>query len=143
MVDAPGAVNNENAQDNVQRLGLQSDMIVQELGWDEDCDSSLSEAVEDFIGEELVDFDTDELVDAVLLWFREEDGDLVDALVDSGRSLSGEGIVWLLTPGAGQTGTIAPGEISEAAQLSGMVSTTSERFGDWQGTRLVAQGGKK
>lgn len=143
MVDAPGAVNNENAQDNVQRLGLQSDMIVQELGWDEDCDSSLSEAVEDFIGEELVDFDTDELVDAVLLWFREEDGDLVDALVDSGRSLSEEGIVWLLTPGAGKPGTIAPGEINEAAQLSGMVSTTSERFGGWQGTRLVPQGGKK
>lgn len=143
MVDAPGAVNNENAQDNVQRLGLQSDMIVQELGWDEDCDSTLSEAVEDFIGEELVDFDTDELVDAVLLWFREEDGDLVDALVDSGRSLAEEGLVWLLTPGAGMAGTMAPGEISEAAQLAGLVSTTSERFGDWQGVRLVPQGGKK
>ncbi|HZK32551.1 MAG TPA: DUF3052 domain-containing protein [Corynebacterium sp.] len=143
MVDAPGAINNDNAQDYVQRLGIKPDMIVQEIGWDEDCDSSLSEAVEDAIGEELVDYDTDELVDTVLLWFREEDGDLVDALVDATRSLAPEGDIWLLTPGAGKTGTVAPGEINESAQLAGLVGTTAERFGAWQASLLVTQGGKK
>ena len=35
---------------------------------------------------------TDEVVDVVLLWFREEDGDLIDALVDSITSLADQGV---------------------------------------------------
>ena len=131
MVDAPGVVK-KNAQDYAQILGIQQGMIVQEVGWDEDCDSAISEAVEDVIGEELLDEDTDELCDVVLLWWREEDGDLVDGLVDSLRPLADSGRIWLLTPGAGKPGTIAPGEISESAQLAGLVQTTATRLGEWQ-----------
>ena len=82
MVDAPGVVN-KNAQDYAQILGIEPGMIVQEVGWDEDSDSAISEAVEDVIGEELLDEDTDELCDVVLLWWRDEDGDLGDGLVDA------------------------------------------------------------
>ncbi|HJD79074.1 MAG TPA: DUF3052 domain-containing protein [Corynebacterium pollutisoli] len=141
MVDAPGVVK-KNAQDYAQILGIQQGMIVQEVGWDEDCDSAISEAVEDVIGEELLDEDTDELCDVVLLWWREEDGDLVDGLVDSLRPLADSGRIWLLTPGAGKPGTIAPGEISESAQLAGLVQTTATRLGEWQGSCLEARGQK-
>lgn len=139
MVDAPG-VTNKNDQDYAQTLGVTSGMTVLEVGWDDDCDSSISEAIEVAIGEELLDEETDELCDVVLLWWREDDGDLIDGLVDSLRPLADNGRIWLLTPGAGQEGTIAPGEISESAQTAGLVQTTATRIGEWQGSCLVARG---
>ena len=142
MVDAPG-VAKKNAQEYAQILGIEPDMVVQEVGWDEDSDSAISEAVEDVIGEELLDEDTDELCDVVLLWWREEDGDLVDGLVDSLRPLGEGGRIWLLTPGAGKPGFIAPGEISESAQLAGLGQTTATRLGAWQGSCLESSGPQK
>ncbi|RAV31912.1 DUF3052 domain-containing protein [Corynebacterium heidelbergense] len=123
-------------------LNVAQDEVVQELGWDEDCDSSISEALEDRIGEVLLDADTDEMVDVVLLWWRAEDGDLVDGLVDATRNLGEDGRIWLLTPAAGTAGTVQPGDVAESAQLAGMVQTSSERLGEWQGACLV-QAGKK
>ncbi|AIT61536.1 DUF3052 domain-containing protein [Corynebacterium doosanense] len=143
MVDAPGAVNDDTAQDLVHRLGIESGMIVQELGWDDDCDASISEAVEDVVGEELLDDQTDELCDVVLLWWRAADGDLVDGLVDAGRNLSPEGRIWLLSPAAGNDGAIAPGEVNESAQLAGLVQTKSDRIRDFQGACLVPSGTKR
>ncbi len=142
MVDAPGVVN-KTAQEYTQLLGVRPGMIVQEVGWDSDCDSTISEAVEDVIGEELLDEDTDELCDVVLLWWRSDDGDLVDGLVDSIRPLAENGRIWLLTPGTGKPDTVAPGDINESAQLAGLVQTTVERFGAWQGSCLVQRGTKK
>ncbi|QMV84940.1 DUF3052 domain-containing protein [Corynebacterium hindlerae] len=141
MVDVPGATK-AGAQDYAQLLGIEAGQIVQEVGWDEDCDSTISEAVEDRIGEELLDEDTDEICDVVLLWWREEDGDLVDGLVDSIRPLSENGRIWLLTPGAGKPGHLVAGEIAESAKLAGLVQTRATRVGQWQGSCLV-QPGKK
>ncbi|AKK06578.1 putative DUF3052 family protein [Corynebacterium mustelae] len=124
------------------RLGIKDGISVQEVGWDDDCDSSLSEAIEDIIGSELLDEDTDEICDVVLLWWRADDGDLVDGLVDAVRPLADNGVVWLLTPGAGKPNALAPGEIAESAQLAGMVQTKAERLGDWQGSCLVPRGNK-
>lgn len=143
MVDAPGAVNDNAAQDLVNRLGIEPDMIVQELGWDEDCDTSISETIENTIGEALLEEDTDELCDVVLVWWRNDDGDLVDGLVDAGRNLDPEGRIWLLTPGTGSSGVVSPGEINESAQLAGLVQTRSDRFGDFQGACLVPRGTKR
>ncbi|AKK09298.1 DUF3052 domain-containing protein [Corynebacterium testudinoris] len=142
MVDAPG-VARQSAKDYAQTLGIEPGMTVLEVGWDEDSDSTISEAIEQVIGDDLLDEETDELCDVVLLWWREEDGDLVDGLVDSLRPLSDSGSIWLLTPGAGKEGTIAPGEISESAQLAGLVQTTATRLGEWQGSCLVARGHTK
>lgn len=137
---------NENKENNAlayaAHLGLQEGMAIQELGWDEDSDTTLSEAIEDIIGDELLDEDTDEIVDVVLLWWREDDGDLVDALVDAVRPLSETGRVWLLTPGAGKPGALEPGVIPESAQLAGMVQTKASRLGAWQGSCLVPRGSK-
>lgn len=118
-------------------------MTVQEVGWDEDCDSTISEAIEDILGEELLDEETDEACDVVLLWWRSDDGDLVDGLVDSIRPLADSGRIWLLTPGAGKQGDLDPGEISESAQLAGLVQTKAERLGAWQGSCLVQRGNKQ
>ncbi|QNQ90619.1 DUF3052 family protein [Corynebacterium poyangense] len=142
MDEALGAVS-EHAQEYAQLLGLKPGQTVQEVGWDTDCDSSISEAIEDVIGEELLDEDTDEICDIVLMWWRSEDGDLVDGLVDVLRNLADNGSIWLLTPGAGKPGTIAPGEINEAAQLAGLVQTSAERLGQWQGSCLVQRGNRR
>ncbi|GAB3946597.1 DUF3052 domain-containing protein [Corynebacterium tapiri] len=143
MVNAPVAGNDDSVKEWVSRLGIQPDMVVQELGWDDDCDAALSEAVEDVIGEELLDDDTDELCDVVLVWWRSSDGDLVDGLVDAVRNLDSNGRIWLLTPATGTEGGIAPGEINESAQLAGLTQTKSDRFGDFQGACLVPSGSAK
>lgn len=140
MVDAPGVLNDATAQELVSKLGVVPGMVVQELGWDEDADDRISEAVEDVIDDELLDYDTDELCDLVLLWWREDDGDLVDGLVDASRSLADDGTIWLLTPGAGRPGTLPPGEVNESAMLAGLLSTKAERFGNWQAAALVPRG---
>ncbi|WP_293818846.1 DUF3052 domain-containing protein [uncultured Corynebacterium sp.] len=124
-------------------LNIESDSLIQEIGWDEDCDNSISEALEDAIGDALLDIDTDEVVDVVLLWWRDEDGDLVDGLVDATRSLGEDGRIWLMTPAKLDAGRVEPGVIAESAQLAGLVQTKSERLGDWQGACLVSSGTKR
>lgn len=147
MGNAPGTTPDKERADETrdwaQLLCVTESDVIQELGWDEDADSSISESLEDVIGEALLDADTDEMVDVVLLWFREEDGDLVDALVDSIRNLGDDGRIWLLTPAAGTPGTIEPGLIAESAQLAGLVQTKSERLDAWQGACLVSSGTKR
>lgn len=114
-------------------------MVVMEIGHDDDCDEELREAVAAASGSELVDEDSDEVVDIVLLWWRDGDGDLVDALVDALSPLTDNGVVWLLTPKAGRDGHVEPSEVSEAAPTAGLAQTTTISAGkDWSGARLVA-----
>lgn len=133
----------QNGHDWAALLNIESDSLIQEIGWDEDCDDSISEALEDAIGDALLDIDTDEVVDVVLLWWRDEDGDLVDGLVDATRSLGEDGRIWLLTPAKLDAGRVEPSVIAESAQLAGLVQTKSERLGDWQGACLVSSGTKR
>src|SRR5207248_10588792 len=63
-----------------ERLGIKPDMVVQEIGWDSDVDDDLRAAVEEHIGGDLLDEDADDVVDVVLLWWRDGDGDLVAAI---------------------------------------------------------------
>ena len=142
MVDIPGATKN-GVQDYAKTLGIKAGHAVQEVGWDDDCDSAISEAVEDAIGADLLDEDSYELCDVVLLWWRDDDGDLVDELVDAVRPLADHGRIWLLSPAAGTKGELAPGVVSESAQLAGLVQTKAERLGSWQGSCLVQRGAAK
>jgi hypothetical protein len=121
------------------RLGLQQGSVVQEFGWDEDVDESGRTAIEDVIDGELLDEDADDVADAVLLWWRDDDGDLVDALVDALGNLADRGAVLLLTPKAGRDGHVEPSEIVEAALAAGLHGTSTSAAGaDWSATRLVA-----
>ena len=75
----------------------------------------------------------------VLMWWREEDGDLVDALVDALALLADGGYIWLLTPKAGRPGHVEPSDIGEAAPTAGLAQTSTVSAGrDWSGSRLVA-----
>ena len=80
-----------------------------------------------------------EAVDVVILWWRDEDGDVVDGLVDALTDLTDSGYIWLLTPKSGRAGHVEAADISEAAPVAGLQQTsTISAARDWQGTRLVA-----
>ena len=70
----------------------------------------------------MVDGDYGNVVDAVLLWWRDEDGDLVDGLVDALTDLVGGGAIWLLTPKVGRPNAVDPADIAEAAPIAGPVA---------------------
>ena len=125
------------------RLGLKSGMVVQELGWDEDVDDSVRAAIEDAIESDMVDGDYGDVVDAVVLWWRDGDGDLVDALVDSLTDLVGGGSVWLVAPKVGRPNAVEPSEVAEAAPVAGLSTTTTVSVSqDWAATKLVAPKGR-
>jgi hypothetical protein len=126
-----------DAQNYAQKLGITADMVVQELGWDEDTDDGIRAAVEETIGGEMLDEDSDEVIDVVLLWWRDEDGDLVDALMDAIGPLADEGFVWVLTPKTGRDGHVEPSEIAESAPTAGLTQTSAANLGDWSASRLV------
>jgi hypothetical protein len=122
-----------------EKLGIGPGSVVQEIGWDDDCDEDLRTLVRTTIGEDLVGDDYDDVVDAVMLWWRDDDGDLVDALVDALAPLADHGVIWLLTPKAGRDGHVEPSDVSEAAPTAGLQQTSSISAGrDWNGARLVA-----
>ena len=121
------------------RLGLKPGMVVQELGWDEDVDDAVRATIENTIDSDLVDGDHGDVVDVVLLWWRDDDGDLVDALVDSLTDLVRGGAIWLLTPKVGRPGAVDAADVAEAAPIAGLSTTTTVAVGkEWTATRLVA-----
>jgi hypothetical protein len=133
------ADNAEVQRNLASKLGITAGQVVQEIGYDEDCDEDLRAGVVAVAGSGLVDDDYDDVVDVVLLWWRDEDGDLVDSLVDAIGILADQGVVWLLTPKPGRDGHVESAEISDAAPTAGLQSTsTISASRDWQGTRLVA-----
>ena len=124
--------------DVADRLGIEPGMVVQEIGWDEDVDDDVRAAVEEQIGGDLLDEDADEVVNVVLLWWREDDGDLVDALVDATGPLAEDGVIWVLTPKTGREGHVEPSDIAEAVPTAGLSQTSNVSIGtDWSGSRLV------
>jgi Protein of unknown function (DUF3052) len=119
------------------RFGIEPGMVVMEMGYDEDVDHDLRDALADRCGD-LVDEDTDEVVDAVLLWYRDGDGDLFELLVDALGPLADNGVVWLLTPKAGRPGHVEPSDITESAPTAGLQQTSTVNAGrDWSAARLV------
>jgi hypothetical protein len=128
------------ARNNAVRLGLQSGQVVQEIGWDADADEALRTGIVAVIGGEMVDEDSDEVVDAVLMWWRADDGDLVDALMDALGPLADGGVVWLLTPKVGRPGHVEASEIAEAAPTAGLALTSSAVVSPaWSAARLAAR----
>ncbi|GAA1512474.1 MULTISPECIES: DUF3052 domain-containing protein [Streptomyces] len=126
------------------RLGFVPGQVVQEIGYDDDVEQELREGIEAITGQDIVDEDYDDVADVVVLWFRDEDGDLTDALVDAIGLLEDGGTVLLLTPKTGRDGYVEPSDISEAAQTAGLSQTKTVSAGkDWSAGRLVTPKGKR
>ena len=129
----------EHQEGPAARMGFTAGQMVEELGWDEDCDDDLRVDIEDVTGNELVDQDAGEVVDVVIQWWRDDDGDLVDGLLGALSDLAPGGVVWLLTPKVGRPGHVDPSDIADAAPTAGLSTTSSvSATEDWSGTKLVA-----
>lgn len=126
-------------QSMATRMGLKPGQVVQEFGYDDDVDDDLRIAIETLTGNELADEDAQDVVDAAVYWWRNDDGDLVDALVDALTNLADGGVIWLLTPKSGRDGHVEPSEIDEAAPTAGLHATsTISVCQDWTGSRLAS-----
>lgn len=125
----------------VERLGIKQDQLILEVGFDvTDCDKALRQAIIAKSGTEFLDATAQEVVDAVILWWRDGDGDLVDELVDALTYLTEDGPIWLFTPKVGRSGYVEASDIQDAAPTAGMSQTTSfPASADWSATRLVAR----
>jgi hypothetical protein len=130
-----------DAPSGAGRLGFTSGQVVQEFGYDDDVDEALRSGVEEITGTELVDEDYDDVVDGVVIWFRDEDGDLADTLMDAMTVLDDGGQMWVLTPKPGRDGHVGHDDIEEAATTAGLHATSTFSIaGDWSATRLGSRG---
>jgi hypothetical protein len=135
--EVPKVVAAGDAPNYAQRLGIEKAQVVQEMGWDEDTDDDIRADIEEACGGELLDEDADEVIDVVLLWWRDGDGDLVDRLMDAITPLADDGVIWVLSPKTGKPGHVLPAEIAESAPTAGLMQTSSANLGDWTASRLV------
>lgn len=140
-----GSKADETADASVaSRLGLEAGQLVQEFGWDEDVDEDLREAIESATQGEMLDETEHTVADVVVLWWRSDDGDLADGLMDVIGALDGKGTIWLFTPKRGREHHVDPADIQEAAQTAGLVPSSSVALTpDWAGNRLVPAGARR
>jgi hypothetical protein len=121
-------------------MGFAAGELILEVGYGSDCDDVLRSEISEITGTHLIDGQTSEVVDAVLLWWREGDGDLVDELMDALTYLTETGPIWVLTPKLGRDGHVDSSEIQDAAPIAGLSQTSTLAVAkDWAGTRLVAR----
>ncbi|MFM8752177.1 MAG: DUF3052 domain-containing protein [Actinomycetota bacterium] len=121
-------------------MGIQQGFLVLERGFGADADEAIRKEISETTGTDLLDENSQEVVDAVITWWRDDDGDLIDELVDCLTYLSESGPIWLLTPKVGRDGHVEPSDIQDSAQTAGLsLTSTSPASKDWTATRLVAR----
>jgi len=122
------------------RMGFAAGELVLEVGYGSDCDDVLRSEIVAITGTQLLEGETTEVVDAVILWWRDGDGDLVDELMDALTYLTETGPIWVLTPKLGRDGHVESSDIQDAAPIAGLSQTSTVALAqDWAGTRLVAR----
>lgn len=125
-------------------MGFAPGELVLEMGYDSDCDEAIRREITATIGSSFIEGSATEVVDAVILWWREGDGDLVDELMDALTFLSETGPIWILTPKVGRPGHVEPSDIQDAAPTAGLSQTSTLAVAsDWTATRLVARKASK
>ena len=121
-------------------MGLAKGDLVLEVGFDSDCDSTLRDEIRGITETELIENTTTDVVDAVIIWWRDGDGDLVDEFMDAITYLAENGSIWVLTPKVGRDGHVEPSDIQDAAPVAGLSQTSTIALAkDWTATRLVAR----
>ena len=122
------------------RMGFAAGELILEVGYGQDCDDVLRSKIVAITGTQLLEGETTEVVDAVILWWRDGDGDLVDELMDALTYLTETGPIWVLTPKLGRDGHVESSDIQDAAPIAGLSQTSTIALAqDWAGTRLVAR----
>ena len=128
------------ARVGTEKMGLLPGELILEIGRGSDADASLRASIEAITGTTIIEDETNEVVDAVIIWWREGDGELEDELVDALTYLSEAGSIWVLTPKAGRVGHVEPSDIQDAAPNVGLSQTSTFAVAsDWTATRLVAR----
>jgi len=126
----------------IHHLGLEKGMVVEELGWDEDVDEDFRQSVMELIDSDLLE-ESQDAVDAVFLWMRADDGDVMDLLIDSLTDLGPDGFLWVLTPKIGREGHVPQSDLSEGVAAAGLCLTTSVPVSkDWSAHKVVRPKGK-
>ena len=121
-------------------MGFAAGELILEVGYGPDCDDVLRSEIVAITGTQLLEGETTEVVDAVILWWRDGDGDLVDELMDVLTYLTETGPIWVLTPKLGRDGHVESSDIQDAAPIAGLSQTSTIALAqDWTGTRLVAR----
>ena len=126
-----------SAAEGAELLGLASGMVVEEVGWDEDVDAALRDDIMDIIDADMVE-EALEGVDVVLLWWRDDDGEVADGLVEALVDLAPTGYIWLMTPKVGRDGFVEVSDLSEGAVTAGLALTGNANVSaEWQATKVV------
>ena len=121
-------------------MGFKEGDLVLEVGRSGGCDEGLRNQLCAITTTDFVDSNAHEVVDGVIIWWRDGDGDLVDELMDALTYLSETGPIWVLTPKVGRDGHVEPSDIQDAAPTAGLSQTSSLSIAaDWSATRLVAR----
>jgi hypothetical protein len=122
------------------RMGFTKGDLVLEIGYAADCDDSLRAKIKGFTGTEFIQTHPTEVIDAVIIWWRDGDGDLIDELMDALPFLSETGPIWVMAPKMGRENYVEASEIQDAAPIAGLsVTSTIAVATDWTATRLVAR----
>ncbi len=128
----------------LERLGLAQGDLVMEIGYQDDCDQELRASIVSLTGTNLVDEKSPEVVEAVIIWFRDGDGDIADFLMDGLTYLTSEGALWLLTPKFGREGYVEASEIVDSVNAAGLSQSSSFLIApNWSATRIVVRKSKK
>ena len=126
------------------RMGFEKGQLILEIGHGSDCDENLRQQIVEIIGEPFIQNDTNEVVDCVLIWFREDDGDLTDELVDALAYLSESGTIWVLTPKVGRDGHVEASDIQDAVNIAGLSQTSTIAVApNWTATKIMHRKAKK
>ena len=126
------------------RMGFEKGQLILEIGHGSDCDENLRQQIVEIVGEPFIQNDTNEVVDCVLIWFREDDGDLTDELVDALAYLSESGTIWVLTPKVGRDGHVQASDIQDAVNIAGLSQTSTIAVApNWTATKIMHRKAKK
>jgi len=122
------------------RMGMKKGDLILELGRGDDCDLKVRDEIASITGTQFLDGQTQEVVDVVIIWWRDGDGDLVDELMDCLTYLCADGMIWVLTPKVNRDGHVEASDIQDAAPIAGLSQTSTLSIApDWTATRLVAR----
>ena len=121
------------------RLGFAPGQIVIEYGDDDDVEEDVRSGIEAIVGEPLEAESYDGVVDVVLLWWRDGEGDLADELVDALTTMEEGGFIALLTPGPGREDRVPAADVQDACTVCSLTASGAVPLGSWVGQRLVGR----